>query len=1035
MKRILLTLLALVMLLTVVNVSVVAATTRPASDPVDVYTDGTATDDGEYVKAVGATTITIGNISATTSKLFYKVSGAATDTSVAISAAMREAGEYVIEGLTEGATYEIAVQWAADYSDRANIKIYQKSSYISVTTVSLQDGGKWPAPEGLGIDAGKLTGTETGKSYEYAPIDPQTFDASTATFTAYDEATTTLTGGLWAVRIAAGSDANYRYTESDAVVVYAKGNAVGTINYNTNMTGVFTPGQWTLKGVSTWGFNNNNAQPTGITCYVADATKDDFIQGSIIYQMTNDQIIPVTDFYSIKVDFENNGQGDAIVAPKPTPAKAIFYLYGGDSDTVEVPFNWSSVGGAVTIDLDSAVADDAKGYVWAIEFDICTTDEYSKNTEKSYHYISWIFPEATDTTNRIVTFPNRTAYPTPVLEAAGTDTDGVYEIKGFLPNYSYIMSTDYINFDDIDTSSGAIKVNATGKYYFRVKGDKHGYQSDVTTINIGGAMPAVSGLKYNQSTGSITGFDIYPDGVSGSAFIEYSKASFSGFAEWTTHGGAHDLNGLDAGLYAFRYRQRGNLLPGKVQYVYIKGANVGSISYDCAAGHDFVSGKWTSGSATGNAYLDGTRLASAQLSIEESDLFNLKWKYQMSNEEIISLAELGTFSFYIGYANACPYESDTYPATVKFYLVGAAQSYIEFDINAKNKTFVIIDIAKLWEDEVEADPNFVPDGYITGIEISYFDPDRSQNVNIINAAQNYPVLDFDGTKNTETKRVAIGAKKTVDMTSITPVRAIGTYGGELINLDPNGIYQWATYDEGEGEVTSDWTYVNPDSTYVNLPAGTYAIRTFFTADDPNYVSSDYVIHTILPALPGTENIQSAKAPKIVLPDAVSYADVNYVFDVDETRWISRLVISNILAETPDATITFKSEKYEIVVDAESIDLSLSKAHYFDMKVTFNGESLYDTEYAKMAALANENELVLGIHFESTTPLFFTECVFKVNVGVKYDGYSVDLRSYNKRVNFLKKEETVDVSGEWAEFTVFGGDYVVICPDFAADSAE
>ncbi len=1030
MKRILFTLLALVMLLTVVNMSVFAATTRPNSDPVDAYNGGAATDSGEYVKAVGATTITIGNISANTSKLFYKVSGATTDNSVTINTDMREAGEYVIEELTEGATYEIAVQWVADRSDTENIKIYQKSEYISVTTVSLQDGGKWPAPTGLGVDSGKLTGIETGKSYEVAPIDPQNFDASTASFTAYDEANTVLTSGLWAVRLAAGSDSDYRYTASDAVVVYVRGNAVGTINYNTNMTGVFTPGQWTLKGVSTWGFNNNGAQPTGITCYVVEANKDAFIQGSIIYQMTNDQIIPVIDFYSIKLDFRTNGQGEVVVNPNPVPAKAIFHIYGGDTDTVEVDFGWNPAGAVSLIDLDAVVEDDAKGYIWAIEFDICTTDEYSKNTELSYHYVSWLFPEATDQTNRVITFPSRTAYPAPVLEAAGTDTDGEYEIKGFLPGYSYIMSTDGVNYNDIDTSTGAITVNATGRYYFKTKGDNKGYESEYVRVIIDGAMPAVTGLKYNASTKVVSGFNIYPEGITGSAFVEYAKASLNGFSEWTTHSGSTDLSGLTSGLYAFRYKQRGNLLPGKAQYIYIKGANVGSISYDKETGHDFVAGKWTTGVATGNAYHDGNRLAAAQTSIKIEDIYNLKWQYQMTDDEIISLAELGNFTFQIGYANACPYENDTYPATVKFYLAGSTQSYMEIDVNAKDKTFVTINIAKLWEDEVEADPNFVPEGYVTGIEICYFDPDRSQNVNILTSSQNYPVLDFEPTaKNLDAKRVNIGAKKTVNMTSIQPVRAIGTYGGELINLDPNGIYQWATYDEGASQITSDWTYVNPGSTYVNLPAGTYAIRTFFTADDPSYVSSDFVIHTILPALPGSENIQSAKAPKIVLPDAVSYADVNYVFNVDETRWISRLVISNILQETPNATITFKSEKYEIVVDAESIDLSLTKAHYFDMKVTFNGESRYDTEYAKMAALTEENELVLGIHFESTTPFFFTECVFKVNVGGMYDGYSVDLRSYNDRVNFLRKEETVDVSGEWAEFTVFGGDYVVVCPNF------
>ena len=1036
MKRILLTLLALVMLLTVVNVSVMAATTRPASDPVDAYTDGTATDDGEYVKAVGATTITIGN-TFKTSKLFYKVSGGS-EQPVTFNDAMREAGEYVIEGLGEGVTVEIAVQWQTDRSDTANIKIYQKSSYISVTTVALQDGGAWPKPEGLGVAQSKLSGIETGKTYEIAPIDPANYDASALVFTAYDPDATTLTSGLWAVRIAAGQDANNRYTESEAVVVYAKGSAVGTFNYKANSTGVYTPGHWTIKGYTSMGLNYAAEASHGYinitTTKIEEAQKDDLINSSLIYQMTNDQIIPVIDFYSFKLDFRNNGQGQLVVDPSPIPAKAIFHVFGGED--VEVPFAWNPLGGVVTIDLDAVVEDDAEGYIWGIELDICTADEYVKDTVNSYHYVSWLFPEATDKTNRIVTFPSRSAYPTPVLDAAGTDTDGEYEIKGFLPQYSYLMSTDGINFEDVDTSSGVVKVTSKGRYFFKVKGDNKGYESDYVRVVISGAMPAVEGLRYDENKGVVTGFNIYPEGVTGSAFIEYSKASLAGFAEWTTHGGEKDLSGLTAGLYAFRYAKRGDILPGKVKYIYIKGANAGTISYDKAAGSEFVEGAWTSGSATGNAYHDGQRLAATQTSVKAESMYNLKWMYQMKSDEVISLAEFGSFTFSIGYSNACPYSSDVYPAIVRFYLAGANQSTMEFDVDAKDKAFVTINIAELWKDEVQEDASFVPDGYVTGIEILYFDPDRSAGVEIVKPAQNYTVLDFESSaKNTDTKRFKLGVKEQLDLSAVAAVRAIGTYGGELINLDPNGIYQYATANAETEEITSEWTYVNPvGTTFVNLPAGTYALRTFFTADDPDYVSSDPIIRTILPALEGDERV-SARAPKIVLPDAVSYADVNYVFDVDQTRWVSRVVINNILAETPDASITFKSKDYEIIVDAENIDMSLSNAHYFDMKVTFNGESPYDTEYAKMVPLAEDSGLIMGIHFESTTPFFFSQCIFKLNVGEKYDGYSVELRSYNDRVNFLRKEESVDVSGEWAEFTVFGGDYVVICPDFVSEDAE
>ena len=144
-------------------------------------------------------------------------------------------------------------------------------------------------------------------------------------------------------------------------------------------------------------------------------------------------------------------------------------------------------------------------------------------------------------------------------------------------------------------------------------------------------------------------------------------------------------------------------------------------------------------------------------------------------------------------------------------------------------------------------------------------------------------------------------------------------------------------------------------------------------------------------------------------------------------------VKNVWFSTVSYQWIRKAENYKITVAASKIDLALEAAHYFDMKVTFDGESSYDRMYDKMAAVAEEKELVKGVHFESTSNYFFEEATFEVYVGDKYDGYEVEICSFNERVSRLRNEETATVEGGWASFSVFGGDYLIISPAFAKDN--
>ena len=276
----------------------------------------------------------------------------------------------------------------------------------------------------------------------------------------------------------------------------------------------------------------------------------------------------------------------------------------------------------------------------------------------------------------------------------------------------------------------------------------------------------------------------------------------------------------------------------------------------------------------------------------------------------------------------------------------------------------------------------------------------------------------------------VALKETIKVDALSTVPALSNVGGEITGLNPNATYLFATYDKTTG-ATGEWAPVTGVATVRNLPAGAYAIRGVASATDANYASSDVTVVEI-----GTFDAQgrdTVKMSKIILPEDVSFAEAEYVFNVDNSRWINRLAVSNIVYDSPNSNVVFESKNYKFTVATSDIDLTLDAAHYFDMKVTFDGESAYDRMYDKMAAVAEEKELVKGIHFESSTKYFFEKGSFSVYLGEKYNGYEVELRSYNDRVGRLRAEETVTVEDGWATFSIFGGDFVIVSPAYAKDN--
>lgn len=989
----------------------------------------------------------------------YSSTGAITGTTVT---------EYTLAGLEEGATYSIRVTSGrlSKVDGTNNLRNLVASDPIEVTLISFTDAGKWPTPTGISTDAGKLIGTEAGKTYQYVKLSAPDFTVDEAGYVDYNATSTTLAAGLYAVRIKEGTEGTNKYQTSDSAIVLVKGANSGTLTFA--VSALLTQGAWTLYsgdpqyGSAAPGIRNANKD---FATYVAYANKDTFNARSYSYRFKDDEIISADDFFDITV-CKNYNMGDLIDSNDDNNLTvyglATFHVAGASVDSYKVPFTWTLRKSNAKIKIDLAgTFPEREGYIYGLDIKlydetsannghIIPLTDYAKNPSNNGTYVYQMFMFNYDSNTRIVCNA-RAPEPAPVLVAEGTETAGTYRIFGLDATKSYAISTDGSTFNDVPANSSYVDVTSTGTYYVYAKATATSYDSAVASVRIDGSMPAIpeGTIYYDEATGYIKGLDAEANktatGIQTVITYDWCRVSIDGLLSWdqsvTSDTGSIQVG---PGYYAIRYAARDaqHLVAGATTYIFVYegGSNKGTVSGATAPDADrtntFTSGLWTISSPNGGsgnkaypiAATNGLRLAAAY-NPNVDNIANLAWQYQLADDEIFPLEELGSLKFLFGFENGNPFNAD-YNGYVRIYVAAGDKAYYDVPFVASNRTMFTVDVASIWADEVDADPNFAPSGYVIALEIHYFSETTAEGIAVKSPAQNYAVLTLNGF-DTVTKRSSsfINLKEVVDITTIKAVPAVGTYGGEIIGLNPEVVYQVADYDEST-QTLGEWSFA-PVGTYVNLPAGTYAIRSYSDATNAKYLTSDYVIVTIDPA-PAGDQRESAKVDKLILPEEVELSEASYIFDINESRWINRLALSNIVKESPNANVIFEADTYRFTISAADIDLSLDTAHYFDMKVTFDGESAYDRMFPKMKALADEKEFVHGVHFESSTPYFFEKATFEVFLGEKYDGYDVELRSYNERVNRLRNEETVTVDGGWATFTTFGGDYLILCPAMAEE---
>lgn len=246
--------------------------------------------------------------------------------------------------------------------------------------------------------------------------------------------------------------------------------------------------------------------------------------------------------------------------------------------------------------------------------------------------------------------------------------------------------------------------------------------------------------------------------------------------------------------------------------------------------------------------------------------------------------------------------------------------------------------------------------------------------------------------------------------------------GEIANLNANMEYEIKAWDEEAGDYAAEWTKLPVGITSYRIKAGKYMLR---VAESRNFTVSEAVEVEVKQSNEARISLQN-ETKKIHLPNDFIEVVANYEIDAKSKVWIARLALDNIKAVAPESTVTVTGDGFKYVATAS--DISTAKAvHYYNLAMSFNGDSRHDTTYEEVADLAGD-ALIVEFFTESIDGVPFESAELYIYVGTKYDGQEVELRTYNERIGKLRKAESATVENGWAMFTTFGDTYVVMSTD-------
>ncbi|MBR5460168.1 MAG: leucine-rich repeat protein, partial [Clostridia bacterium] len=379
--------------------------------------------------------------------------------------------------------------------------------------------------------------------------------------------------------------------------------------------------------------------------------------------------------------------------------------------------------------------------------------------------------------------------------------------------------------------------------------------------------------------------------------------------------------------YLFRYAQSGNVAAGPSVNVFVKGIvtdeslkGTVSTSYDRTA-RNFVSGKWVF--SHGTIFVDAGNRFATYWSANIADAAKIAWLYEFTSDEVFELSELYSLEIsHMGFANSKLFNTSTYTGYARIHVAGGDKAYYDVPTVFEHNQGYTVDVASIWADEVAADKNFQPKGYVTAIELHYFAPDKLEGIEVVKTAD-YPVLKLAGWKFVANGDPAnrsesfITLKKQIDNPNLKFIPSTPLRKGTAYGFYADATYAVAEYDVETETVVGEWQYFSGVTSY-DLPAGDYIVRTAMDATDrylnaePWFITvphSDGELDRIELSLPHKTEYLIRSSLKLdglraiaVFEDGIA-ADVTDFITVDTTG-IDKLGTNTVTVSWRDKSATF-----------------------------------------------------------------------------------------------------------------------------------
>ncbi|MBE6649692.1 MAG: Ig domain-containing protein [Ruminococcaceae bacterium] len=610
--------------------------------------------------------------------------------------------------------------------------------------------------------------------------------------------------------------------------------------------------------------------------------------------------------------------------------------------------------------------------------------------------------------------------------AVATKTTHTISAADFEDVNGYIVAIDVYPFGYIPETTTFKVSGTTGQDYEAKFLD---YQVKLPRID------APTTLTFNEKTQLVEGFDV-------DAEYYYAPYTVNGVGEKKYHTG--ETLSLETGLWGIGLVSDDPEFADSLPYlVFVRGDEEArkTLGTDRGDGYfvassgtsDFVQGSFTgNGAATHSSFgtnglstlgghVTGTHAGNLAAAIAAEDeaaeaaarkaiedvAATVLFRYAYANDEVIPSNELLNFKFELQKRMGSLNLGAGVTAKVTFYVIEADGSIGEYvweeATSTTSKTVHDIDVQSI--------EGWPMDGYVVAIDINPWTKVNGDNVVVLDANKYNTMAQFNLTGYVIKLQPAAPELYTFD----APVGGLG----EIAGLNSNMEYEYKVWDEDAQDYVGEWTKLPTNITSYRIKADKYYIR---VAESRNFTVSDAVEIEVKQSNEARESLQN-ETKKIHLPNDFIELKANYEIDAKSKIWIARLALDNIKAVAPDSTLTIIGDGFKYVAVAS--DISTEKAiHYYNLAMTFNGDSRHDTTYEEIVKLAGD-DYVTEFFTESVDGVPFEDAELYIYVGTKYDGQEVELRTYNERIGKLRKAESATVENGWVMFKTFGETYVII----------